>query len=212
MYSILVNILNSISLISAVFISSTASSFYITNVLKKPFINPLFTKDKIQQNMSFIINNVLKVVSTTTLPIITIIDIYTLDNQNHTLIHTARNFFYSMLLIEFAYYTYHRIQHSFFLKIHRKHHENKNVYPFDTFYIDYYDSIGLSFCLLYPCFILTLNHIELFIILYFYATGAYLEHSDIFTTHHVIHHEKFNCNYSFIFPIFDILFQTNKEL
>ena len=210
-YTIFTNAIESILFISSIFISSTLTASLITKLLNKPFINPKFTKEKIASNMKSIIKNVCNVVTTTTLPIVTTIHILCLDKTSHTILYTTSNIVCYAFFIELAYYIYHRIQHNvlFLKKIHHKHHEHINVFPFDTFYIDYYDAIGLSVCLLYPCAILSVNRIELFSIIYFYATGAYLEHSNILSRQHQIHHERFTCNYCFIFPIFDIICQTH---
>lgn len=211
MYSLFICAINSIRMTLSVFVSSTSTAYILSKMANVPFVNPSFTINKTYSNLRFIMGNVYTVVSTTTLPLITVLYMAVLDESKHSVCKMGANLISYAVLIEFSYYIYHRTQHSilFLKKIHNKHHENINVYPFDTFYIDYFDAIGLSVCLLYPSTIVYVNSSELFLILYFYATGAYIEHSNILTRHHIIHHRRFNCNYSFIFPVFDILFGSH---
>ena len=210
LYFFFKNIVNSVFFISSVFATSTATVLLITKIMNKPFINPANTPEKNEKHLNTIVKTVYNVVVTTTIPFVTTIYVFRLDEKNHNIFVSTVNLVCYSVLIELAYYAYHRIQHTvlFLKKIHQKHHEHTSVYPFDTFYIDYYDAVGLSVCLLYPCFILNMNSRELFLIIYFYATGAFLQHSDILSRHHQIHHKRFTCNYCFIFPIFDILCGT----
>ena len=94
--------------------------------------------------------------------------------------------------------------------IHSMHHENIEVYPFDTFYMTKLDSFFLIGSLGAPLFILRMNYFENITALYIYITAAYLEHSNLFLMHHAKHHKLMFCNFCILNPIFDLLVGTYK--
>jgi sterol desaturase/sphingolipid hydroxylase (fatty acid hydroxylase superfamily) len=91
------------------------------------------------------------------------------------------------------------------------HHENIDVYPFDTFYMTKTDSFFLVSSLGAPILFLHLNYFELVFVLYVYITAAYFEHSKEFIlSHHATHHKLIFCNFCILNPVFDIMFGTYR--
>jgi sterol desaturase/sphingolipid hydroxylase (fatty acid hydroxylase superfamily) len=94
--------------------------------------------------------------------------------------------------------------------IHSTHHENVEVYPFDTFYMTKLDSLFLIGSLGAPILILRMNYFENIMALYIYITAAYLEHSNLCLMHHAKHHKLMFCNFCILNPIFDLLVGTYR--
>ena len=117
-----------------------------------------------------------------------------------------------ILLMEFIYYTVHRIiHHRFFYKwIHKQHHENYSVVPGDAFYSSLIENNLILFSCYLPILAFPLSALEHKSIMIFYNTSFYLSHSDIVYDHHSIHHKFHHYNYSLLLPIFDIIFGTSK--
>jgi sterol desaturase/sphingolipid hydroxylase (fatty acid hydroxylase superfamily) len=123
--------------------------------------------------------------------------------------------FYSMclycLLIEANYYIYHRIIHKYYYEnVHKKHHTNVIVYPFDTFFLTDFDDLASIVSIGMPIIFINISVYEQIIILYMYITSSYLSHSELYWSHHSIHHKLLNYNYCILFPIFDIIFGTYR--
>lgn len=113
--------------------------------------------------------------------------------------------------IEANYYVYHRFIHKYYyIQVHKKHHENIVVYPFDTFFLTGIDDCAFMFSLVFPSIFIKISMIEQMTILYVYITGSLISHSDIYWKHHYIHHKLPCYNYCLLFPFFDILFGTYK--
>ena len=79
----------------------------------------------------------------------------------------------------------------------------------DTFVIHWLDSTGMLATLIFPLCVVRVNVMEYKWIMYMYLTSALLLHSKLCIDHHVIHHERYKCNYCFLFPIFDYIFGTS---
>jgi sterol desaturase/sphingolipid hydroxylase (fatty acid hydroxylase superfamily) len=131
----------------------------------------------------------------------------------HEFIHTVCNITLYITMVELLYYGYHYwIHHSPFYKlIHAKHHESIQVYPMDTFYLEFWDMQSIVVSMSIPMFFVNLNMNEHIVTLYYYITVGYLSHSDAFYTHHETHHKYFKCNYCFTLPIVDKIFGTYRE-
>lgn len=195
-----------------VFSFSTLSAYIICNIYNQPFINPKYSLDLINTRLTDARNTILVVLTksfiTTSLVINKIESV-----QNHTWFQTGINICTYSMFIELFYYVYHRGVHShpFVYKlIHKKHHINHDVYPFDTFYLTTFDSMGLIISLGLPLTFLPVSYFELNTVLYIYLTSSYLSHSRLFYDHHYIHHTLIEYNYCILLPIFDILFKTYR--
>jgi len=114
------------------------------------------------------------------------------------------------LTSELVFYIIHRISHCKYVYkyIHSYHHKNYIVYPMDFLDMDYIEILEYTFTWNFPYYFFQLNLLEYFLIHYFYVTSGFLSHSDILINFHTLHHKHFNCNYCFILPIYDIIFQT----
>jgi sterol desaturase/sphingolipid hydroxylase (fatty acid hydroxylase superfamily) len=112
-------------------------------------------------------------------------------------------------MIEANYYIYHRIIHKYYYaNVHKKHHTNIIVYPFDTFYLSGLDDLASIISIGSPVILINISVYEQIIILSLYITTSYLSHSELYWSHHSIHHKLLNYNYCILFPFFDILFGT----
>jgi len=131
----------------------------------------------------------------------------------HTWIQCNINIVLYVLLLEAFNYVYHRLMHTpyFFKRVHYKHHQERVVYPIDTFYMTFTDISLNVLVLALPVFFLQLNVMEYSVLTYLYVTGELLMHSNIISNHHLIHHYKMKGNYCFLFPIFDIMFNTELQ-
>ena len=109
------------------------------------------------------------------------------------------------------YYVYHRCLHASNISVHRQHHVTRDVYPMDTFVIHWLDSTGMLATLIFPLCLVRVNMTEYKLIIYMYLTSALWLHSKVFIDHHVLHHERYKCNYCFLFPIFDYICGTVTE-
>jgi sterol desaturase/sphingolipid hydroxylase (fatty acid hydroxylase superfamily) len=119
-----------------------------------------------------------------------------------------------LFILEFIAYWYHRLSHeitTIYKNSHKDHHINIQVYPIDFLEFDYIDNIAQTLYINVPLYFVPMNINDYAIIYYIYATSAFLIHSPLITNHHIIHHQRFKCNYSLLFPFFDILFGTYAE-
>jgi|LauGreSBDMM110SN_4_FD.fasta_scaffold01363_4 sterol desaturase/sphingolipid hydroxylase (fatty acid hydroxylase superfamily) len=198
--------------LTTVFSLSTLTAYVTCVVFKQPFINPIYTTDLIYTRAKEAGNTVVVVLSQAVITAAFFIHKIESEN-NHTWFQTGMNMCLYGLCIEFIYYIYHRSAHSntfLYQKIHKQHHVNHDVYPFDTFYLTTFDSLGLIVSLGLPLTYLPVTYFELNTVLYIYLTSSYLSHSKLFYDHHHIHHSLLKCNYCILVPIFDILFQTYR--
>lgn len=117
------------------------------------------------------------------------------------------------LSFELIYYIWHRILHLKLLYkyFHAHHHVNYIVYPMDFLDLDYIDNLGLVVGINLPVFWTPLNPHEYFMWYFAILFSGFLLHSNRFNDHHVLHHRHFHCNYSFLLPVFDILFGTEHH-
>lgn len=195
-----------------VFGCSTLTAYIICNIYNQPFIHPKYTTDLITTRIKDGTNTIVVVLTKTFLTTSFFVE-KIVSEKNHTLYQTGMNICTYTVCIELLYYVYHRGVHSYpylYQLIHKKHHANHDVYPFDTFYLTTFDSIGLIMSLGLPLTFLPVSYFELNTVLYIYLTSSYLAHSKLFYDHHHIHHSLIEYNYCIFLPIFDILFNTYR--
>ena len=205
------NLLISFGVIVSTFSISTMTSYLICYVNSHPFINPTFSNEEKMSRINEYMKNVplLIMQSTGFMYLIS-------DNIIPYGKHNWFQSFYSMclycVLIEAIYYIYHRFIHKYYYRnVHKKHHININVYPFDTFFLTDLDDLASIVSIGMPIIFINISLYEQIIILYLYITTSYLSHSELFWSHHSIHHKLLNYNYCILFPIFDIIFGTYKS-
>ena len=197
-----------------VIVSVFSFSTFLASFLCRMRNKPLFNYDnKFEKKIMNVIS-----ISTITITEVTLLSTYIiyprLENvQFHTFSRFSFNIFQYILWVEFFYYVYHYwIHHSSCYKlIHAKHHESTQIFPLDTFYLNFIDMQFLIASMMLPLFLVKLNMLEHILTMSYYITMGYLSHSDAFHTHHVLHHKYFKCNYCFTLPIFDIICGTYRE-
>ena len=206
----IMNIISSICIVSGAFSISTLTAYLICYFNKHPFFNPTITDEEryIQINEYFKNVPILILQSGSLMYIVS-------DNiipyNQHTWFQSLYTIALYSVYIEAIYYTYHRLVHKYgYSYIHKKHHKNVIVYPFDTFYLTGIDDFASIISIGIPVVFIKLTLLEQFIILYTYITSSYLSHSELFWSHHSIHHRFRKYNFCILFPIFDILFGTYK--
>ena len=204
------SLLYSGAIIMGVFSFSTLTAMLLCGFKNKPVCR---MDNKFEKKLIDVLS-----VSSATLVETTILTAYVihprLDSiRMHDFIHTVCNITLYITMVELLYYGYHYwIHHSPFYKlIHAKHHESIQVYPMDTFYLEFWDMQSIVVSMSVPMFFVNLNMNEHIVTLYYYITVGYLSHSDAFYTHHETHHKYFKCNYCFTLPIVDKIFGTYRE-
>jgi len=205
------DIVLSTKLIFGTFTASTLTTLIICKSYNIPFINP-------NQNRYQLYTNLVNVVPTTLGVIMQSIIIYSflvnqfIENKPHTYLQNIEHIVKYSILAEFIYYIYHRIIHTkdYYKNVHSLHHENVEIYPFDTFYMTKTDSFFLILSLGAPTILLRMNYFESIVSLYIYITATYLEHSNFVLLHHAKHHKLFFYNFCILNPIFDILLGTYR--
>ena len=205
------NVLISFGVILGTFSISTITSFLICYANNFPFINPTFSNEERMTRINEYIRNVPLLIFQSTGFMYIVSDNIIPYGQ-----HTWFESFYSMglycVLIEAIYYTYHRIIHKYcYTTVHKKHHTNIIVYPFDTFFLTGLDDLASIVSIGLPIIFINISIYEQIIILYIYITLSYLSHSELYWSHHSIHHKLLNYNYCILFPIFDIIFGTYRS-
>jgi sterol desaturase/sphingolipid hydroxylase (fatty acid hydroxylase superfamily) len=205
------DIVLSTKLILGTFSASTLTTFLICNTYNVPFFNPNHNTYQFRESIQRVIPSVLSVLAQAIF-ISSIFISSCIENKTHTIFQNMENILKYSVIAEFIYYIYHRIMHSkeYYKLIHSRHHENIDVYPFDTFYMTKLDSLFLISSLSSPFLVLRMNYFENIIALYIYMTAAYLEHSNIVLMHHAKHHKLMFCNFCILNPIFDLLIGTYK--
>ena len=206
----IMNIISSICIVSGAFSISTLTAYLICYFNKHPFFNPTITDEERDIQINEYFKNVpILILQSGSLMYIVSDNIIPYDQ------HTGFQSLYTIALysvyIEAIYYTYHRLVHKYgYSYIHKKHHKNVIVYPFDTFYLTGIDDFASIISIGIPVVFIQLTLLEQFIILYTYITSSYLSHSELFWSHHSIHHRFRKYNFCILFPIFDVLFGTYK--
>jgi len=210
------NILISFGIIVSTFSISTITSYLICYANCYPFINPNFSnEERITRINEYIKNVPLLILQSTGLMYIVSDNI--IPYGQHSWLESLYSICLYCLLIELNYYIYHRIIHKYYyVDVHKKHHTNVIVYPFDTFFLTDLDDFASIVSIGMPIIFINISVFEQIIILYMYITTSYLSHSELYWSHHSIHHKLLNCNYCILFPIFDIIFGTyqgnNKDI
>jgi len=205
------NILISFGVIVTTFSISTLTSFVIFRVNNYPFINPTFTNEERITRINEYIKNVPLLIFQST-GLMYIVSDNIIPYGKHTWIESLYSICLYCLLIEAIYYIYHRFIHKYYYtNVHKKHHKNIIVYPFDTFFLTDLDDLASIISIGAPIIFINISVYEQIIILYIYITTAYLSHSELYWSHHSIHHKLLNYNYCILFPIFDIIFGTYRS-
>jgi sterol desaturase/sphingolipid hydroxylase (fatty acid hydroxylase superfamily) len=204
------NILISFGVIVTTFSISTMTSFVICYLNNCPFINPTFSNEQRITRINEYIRNVPLLIFQST-GLMYVVSDNIIPYGTHNWVESLYSICLYCLLIEAMYYTYHRIIHKYYYAaVHKKHHTNIMVYPFDTFYLTELDDLASIISIGMPIIFVNISVCEQIIILYMYITTSYLSHSELYWSHHSIHHKLLNCNYCILFPIFDILFATYR--
>ena len=206
------NIFYCISTVTTAFIMSTLSAYFICSYNNYPFINPSLTDEEKNLRINEYTRNVpILIIQSSGLMYLISDNIIKYDE--HTLFQSFYTLCMYFLCIEAIYYVYHRLIHKYFyLYVHKKHHTNIIIYPFDTFFLTELDDLASIVSIGLPVLFIKISMIEQFIILYIYITSSYLSHSNLFWSHHYIHHKLFKYNFCILFPIFDIIFGTYKKI
>ena len=205
------NILISFGVIVTTFSISTITSYVICYINNYPFINPTFSdEERISRINEYIRNVPILIFQSTSLMYIVSNNI--IPYGKHNWIESLYSICLYCLLIEAIYYIYHRIIHKYYYtSVHKKHHTNIIVYPFDTFFLTSLDDLASIISIGVPIIFINISVYEQIIILYMYITSSYLSHSELYWSHHSIHHKLLNYNYCILFPIFDIMFGTYRS-
>ena len=205
------NIFISFGVIITTFSISTITSFVICYVNNYPFINPTFSNEERITRINEYIRNVPLLIFQST-SFMYIVSDNIIPYGKHSWIESLYSICLYCLLIEAIYYIYHRIIHKYYYtNVHKKHHTNIIVYPFDTFFLTDLDDLASIISIGMPIIFINISVYEQIIILYIYITTSYLSHSELYWSHHSIHHKLLNCNYCILFPIFDIIFGTYRS-
>lgn len=201
----------STKIIFGTFTASTLTTLIICNSYNIPFFNPTHNRYQFYNNISRVIPATIGIL-TQSIIVYSFLVHHFIESKPHTIIHNLENIIKYSILAEFIYYIYHRIIHTkdYYKAIHSMHHENVEVYPFDTFYMTKIDSFFLITSLGLPLLVLRMNYFENIIALYIYITAAYFEHSNFVLLHHAKHHKLMFCNFCILNPIFDILVGTYR--
>jgi sterol desaturase/sphingolipid hydroxylase (fatty acid hydroxylase superfamily) len=202
----------SIYIIISSFSLSAITTFIICYINNKPFINPNYNVEKRIERIKEMGKNMI-ILTFQSFGMIYVVSENIIPYREHSNIFES---IFSMIqicfFIEANYYMYHRIIHKYYYtEVHKKHHENVIVYPFDTFFLTDVDDFAFMFSLLFPSTFIKISVIEQSLIIYIYITTSVISHSDIYWKHHYIHHKLPCYNYCLLFPIFDILFGTYKK-
>lgn len=192
----------------SVFGSAITSAYVICAVCNAPFYNPAVSSVQFVNSLRDSAKN-LGIIG---LEVIGSAYLYYpyLDSGCHSLVRTVSNIVEYSMWIELFYYGYHRLLHTsnWYVAAHMQHHKNRIVYPMDALTIHWLDSTGMIATLIAPIWFVQVNNFEYNFIMYVYLTGAFLTHSKMLVDRHTIHHERFKCNYGFLFPVFDYAFGT----
>lgn len=208
MYTILYALFN----IVFIFALSTSTAYSICRILNKPFINPEYSKELINSRAKEMAQNV-SILLLQSSVVLSFFYKDFLDTTEHNRLETIGTLLLYVLIAEGGYYTYHTSIHrsSYYKIVHKKHHTNSIVYPFDTYYFTLADDIFLTSSLALPLFFLEITYFEHFISLWVYTTCSYLVHSKEYSRIHYDHRVHNNCNYCILFPIYDVAFGTYRS-
>ena len=200
-------------IVLGLFTASISTAYYICEIKKLPFMNPAYYKDTEVRNKYYsqITQTMPPVFTGTTLLFNHASQYFRQDKM--TAFQTGIYVLLYCVVIEIAYYLYHRmIHHKYVYKtIHSKHHENVVIYPLDSIYVGPLDIFLYITCLHIPIYLLRVDLFIYSICVYMYVSLGFISHSNILYNHHIIHHKLFRYNYCLVIPIFDIIFGTYRE-
>ena len=136
------NLLISFGVIVTTFSISTITSFIICYVNNYPFINPTFSHEQRISRINEYIRNIPLLIFQST-GFMYIISDNIIPYGRHSWIESFYSICLYCLLIEAFYYVYHRMIHKYYYsRVHKKHHTNIIVYPFDTFFLTELDDLA----------------------------------------------------------------------
>ena len=200
-------------IVLGLFTASISTAYYICEIKKLPFMNPAYYKDTEVRNKYYsqITQTMPPVFIGTTLLFNHASQYFRQDKM--TAFQTGIYLLLYCVVIEIAYYLYHRmIHHKYVYKtIHSKHHENVVIYPLDSIYVGPLDIFLYITCLHIPIYLLRVDLFIYSICVYMYVSLGFISHSNILYNHHIIHHKLFRYNYCLVIPIFDVIFATYRE-
>lgn len=189
---------------------SIITSILICYVNNYPFINPTFSNEEKITRINEYIRNVPLLLFQST-GFLYIVSDNVIPYGQHSWLESLYSMCLYCLLIEANYYIYHRIIHKYYYAVvHKKHHKNVIVYPFDAAFLTDLDDLATIISIELPIVFINISFCEQMIILYIYITSSYLSHSELYWSHHSIHHKFLNCNFCILFPIFDLMFGTYR--
>jgi len=202
-------IIQSAKMVVGIFSFSAFTSVAFCRLINKPYINPNFTMKQTMNKLIDMSKNV-PILLLQSIMFTSCIYNSLLPSGSHTVFQSVYAMLCYSVFAELNYYAYHRLAHSRYLYalVHKKHHANVVVYPFDTFYFTSIDDISLATCLELPLLFVRLTHNELNLVLWFYITMGFLAHSNYVYDLHYLHHRLLKYNYCIVIPYFDILFGT----
>jgi sterol desaturase/sphingolipid hydroxylase (fatty acid hydroxylase superfamily) len=136
-----------------------------------------------------------------------------IHTESFHFVYSPLRFLFYILWIEGVFYAIHRLLHTqpFYTWIHKKHHENYDIYPADAFHLSPIETTLIVLNQNLPFFIVSFTFQEYLLIQCLYFTVEYLSHTNVFFEHHAIHHRYYKWNYCVCIPIFDWIFQTYKH-
>ncbi|CAM9340735.1 unnamed protein product [Ascophyllum nodosum] len=118
----------------------------------------------------------------------------------------------------FLEYYWHRLMHlpAVYARLHKYHHFYKSPEPFDDLFIHPLEAIGYYLQLYSPPFILVIPVWSFALYMVICGICGVLDHCGVAlslpglysTTDHDRHHSRFDVNYAFPFPFFDMLHGT----
>lgn len=154
-----------------------------------------------------------------------------ISGENKMKFGSTSNYGFVPIFIEFSgavvlqsllEYYWHRMMHlQFFYKhFHKYHHHYKSPEPWDDMYIHPVEAFGY-YCILYcPPFVFPMHYVAFIAYMIVMGLCGVIDHSGIHfeipglynSADHDRHHSKFEVNYAFPFPFFDMLHGTYEGI
>jgi Delta7-sterol 5-desaturase len=214
-------------------------AFWIFWIWKKDYFKPYRIQLKFPEKVK-LTNEIKYSMATFVVFSLVGVGIFTLKNMGITKIYTDVNEYgvwyipvslaLTILIHDTYFYFAHRLMHHklFFKKFHAVHHYSTNPSPWAAFSFHPYEAVLEAGILPIVIFLYPIHPITI-VLFIFFMTGlnvlghlGYELYPNSFvrnkwtnwnntSTHHNIHHQKFNCNYGLYFNWWDKFFNTNNE-
>jgi sterol desaturase/sphingolipid hydroxylase (fatty acid hydroxylase superfamily)/uncharacterized protein (DUF2147 family) len=145
-------------------------------------------------------------------------------------IYTSASLVIAIVFHDFYFYWTHRLMHhpKIYRHVHRVHHKSTNPSPWAAYSFHPFEAIVQALVLPILLFTLPMHYVIVFIFLIYMILRNVLGHLgfELFpkgftknkwlnwnttSTHHNLHHEKFNCNYGLYFSWWDVLMKTEHK-